>query len=541
MSPVLSSSDEQRILLKTATAKDAKLAVALLRGANIDAYACASAEEFIGEAGKGAGALLIAEEMLADPAMAPLNALLRRQAPWSDLPILVVAGNGAVSNVIVEAMDMAANITVIERPISVSSLISTARSALRARERQYQLRSVLDGLHEADQRKTEFLATLAHELRNPLAPLNTALSILTMKPHSPEAARPHYEMMQRQVRHMVRLIDDLMEVSRITRGKIELKMDVVALDRVIEDAIELSRPALEFGAHRLHVSLNDDDWRVRGDRVRLTQVFSNILNNAAKYTPRGGRIQIEARRDGDNACVTVSDNGVGVPAEMLGSIFDMFVQVGDVSRAGQGGLGIGLTLVKSLVELHGGSVRAASAGSGKGTQLSVTLPLLLEAARRDPAVATRTPAAALSESVLIVDDNSDAADALSTLLRVLGARTIVAYDAATALKLVAENDMSVAILDIGMPGMDGCELARCIRSDARHANVMLVALTGWGQPDDRQRVTAAGFDHHFLKPVDTAALIATLQQRRGAPAQAGPAQAGPVQSGPIQSGPIQSG
>ena len=518
MSPVLSSPDEQRILLRTVTAKDSKLAVALLRGASIDAHACASAAELVAETGKGAGALLIAEEELADPAMAPLTALLRRQAPWSDLPVLIVASGGAVSNVIVEAMEMPANITVIERPLRVSSLISTVRSALRARERQYQLRSVLDGLHEADKRKTEFLATLAHELRNPLAPLNTALSILTMKPHSPESARPHYEMMQRQVRHMVRLIDDLMEVSRITRGKIELKMDVVALDRVIEDAIELSRPALEFGAHRLHVSISDDDWRVQGDRVRLTQIFSNILNNAAKYTPRGGRIEIDVARDEDRASIRISDNGVGVPADMLGSIFDMFVQVGDVSRAGQGGLGIGLTLVKSLVELHGGTVRASSAGPGQGTALTVVLPLVQDAARRAALVTTRAPAGSLAESVLIVDDNSDAADALSTLLRVMGAKTIVAYDAATALKLAAEHDMSVAILDIGMPDMDGCELAKRIRTDPRHSNLLLVALTGWGQPDDRQRVAAAGFDHHFLKPVDAAALIATIQQRRAVPA-----------------------
>jgi len=510
--------NEQRILLLTMTARDAALASGLFLRAGIASFTCRTAAELVDETGKGAGVLLIAEEELSDPGLAPLLPLLRNQPPWSDLPVLIVAGTGAESNVIIEAMGMPANITVIERPLRVSSLISTVRSALRARERQYQLRSVLHGLHEADQRKTEFLATLAHELRNPLAPLNTALSLLTMKAHTAEAARPYYEMMQRQVGHMARLIDDLMEVSRITRGKIELKIDVVALDRVIEDAIELSRPALEFGAHRLHVSISDDDWRVRGDRVRLTQVFSNILNNAAKYTPRGGRIEIEVGRDGDRARISVRDNGVGVPPQMLGSIFDMFVQVNDVARSGQGGLGIGLTLVKSLVELHGGSVRASSAGAGQGTQLSVELPLLRDGGAADAAAAPHTAVGTVAESVLIVDDNADAADALSTLLRVLGARTVVAYDADAALALAARTELSVAILDIGLPGMDGCELAARLRSDPRHAQLLLVALTGWGQPDDRARVSAAGFDHHFLKPVDTAALVATLQHRRVAAA-----------------------
>ena len=514
MPPVLSSHSEQRILLRTMTARDATLTAGLLQRAGIDSVECKSAAQMVAETRIGAGALLIAEEVLGEAEMPDLVELLRKQPPWSDLPVLIVASPGAVSTTIIEAMDVLANVTVVERPLRIFTLITAVRSALRARERQYQLRSLLDGLHQADQRKTEFLATLAHELRNPLAPISTALSILLIESRQDDAARRHFEMMRRQVQHMVRLIDDLMEVSRITRGKIELKMEVLALDRVIQDAIELSRPALEASAHRLHVAIEADDWRVLGDRVRLTQVFSNLLNNAAKYTPAGGRIEIRAARGPACARVSVCDNGVGIPAGMLEAIFDMFVQVNDTSRTAQGGLGIGLTLVRSLVELHGGSIQAASAGIGQGTEFRVELPLLHGVPAQAAAAPAQAPTAPLAENVLIVDDNSDAADSLAALLRVLGARTLVAYDARTALVMAAAHPLSVAILDIGMPGMDGCELARRMRSDPRHAELLLVALTGWGQAEDRARVAAAGFDHHFLKPLDTTALIAALQARQ---------------------------
>jgi len=506
---------ELRILLRTMTGRDAAIASGLLQRAGIESVSCRTPADVVTELERGAGALLLAEESLTDPAMSGVARWLQRQPQWSDLPVLVIAGSGLVSNAVLEAMDMPANITVIERPLRIIALVSAVRSALRARRRQYELRSVLDGLHLADQRKTEFIATLAHELRNPLAPLSTALTILNLKPHSAQEAKPHYAMMQRQVSHMVRLIDDLMEVSRITRGKIDLKMETLALERIVKEAVELSRPALEAAGHVLTLTLPAQNHYVRGDGVRLTQVFSNLLNNAAKYTPAGGRVEVEVRRVGERVGVRVCDNGVGIPPDMLGAVFDMFVQVGHAARAAQGGLGIGLTLVKSLVELHGGSVRAQSGGVGCGTEVSVELPL----AATETGTVRNNPSAEfvpgrLADNVLIVDDNRDAADSLALLLAACGAHAMVAYNGASALELLADNLPSVGIFDIGMPGMDGYELARRVRNDPRHRSMLLLALTGWGQSEDRTRIAEAGFDQHFLKPVDTVALMRTLHDRR---------------------------
>ncbi len=489
------------------------MANAVLARAQIDTHSCANLGDLVRELQQGAGAVMLAEEVLADPAAASLNEVLASQAPWSDVPVLILARQGADSRVIAEAMDKLANVTVIERPMRVASLISTVRTALRARNRQYQLRDLLDGLREADQRKTEFLATLAHELRNPLAPMSTALTLLMRKPHEAAEAVRYYELMGRQIEHMVRLVNDLMEVSRITRGKIELRMEAVALESVIKDAIELSRPLLEGARHELSTELCDEPLVVRGDGVRLTQVFSNLLNNAAKYTAPGGKIRIVLRKEGRHAVVEVWDNGTGIAPEMLNSIFDMFVQVSGTSKAAQGGLGIGLTLVKSLVELHGGSVVATSDGLGRGAMFCVRLPLtrIDAGAVTPPAAAVAGWPASLPNTVLIVDDNRDAADALSDLLQSLGASTHVAYSGDAALHAVADGVLpGLAILDIGMPGMDGCELAIKLRANPALKGLILVALTGWGQQGDKDRIAMAGFDHHLLKPLDLAALFSVL-------------------------------
>ncbi|KFN50759.1 ATP-binding response regulator [Arenimonas composti] len=509
---------ESRVLLRTATARDATLALRVLEQAGIPALACPDVACIDVEMRAGAGTLLLAEEVLGEPAMLDVMEQLRRQEPWSDLPVLVLARPGADSGAIREAMERIANVTVIERPLRISALVSTVRSALRARQRQYEMRRLLAGLREDDQRKTEFLATLAHELRNPLAPLGTALALLRHADLPPDAAQRHFEMMDRQVEHMVRLIDDLMEVSRITRGRIALRPEPLSLRTVLEEAVELSRPKME--GHEFSLEIAPGDWMLTGDGVRLTQVFANLLNNAAKYTPRGGRIQVRVERvpaeSGPGSVrVRVRDDGVGIPATMLPRVFDMFVQVSSTSRAGQGGLGIGLTLVRSLVEMHGGRVQAFSAGDGLGTEMVVELPLAEAAALASTARGDGLPAAPdapLRGPILIVDDNQDAANTLAMYLDVLGADTEVAYDGVQALALAGRRRPAAAILDIGMPGMDGCELARRLRADPANDGLLLIALSGWGQPDDRERVAAAGFDAHLLKPADIGRLTALLQK-----------------------------
>ena len=515
MTPSAPARPEFRILLKTSTARDAALAGEVLRREGFEAVACADMTELARELERGAAALLLVEEVLTEIDFGGIVRRLGEQPPWSDLPVLVLARTGADSNVIVEAMERLANVTVIERPLRVSALVSTVRSAVRARTRQYEMRALLDSLREDDQRKTEFLATLAHELRNPLAPLTTALAMLSQMDVAPDDAKGFYQMMERQVDHMVRLIDDLMEVSRITRGKIALRPEPLQLSEVVTEAIELSRPQMQAAGHTLDVYMPAEDCPLLGDRVRLTQVFSNLLNNAAKYTPAGGHVTVRAYAEHDVAVVRVRDDGIGVPAEMLSQIFGMFVQVSGASRVAQGGLGIGLTLVKTLVEMHGGRVHAHSDGLGSGTEIVVELPLAVGAAARADGIAPETEFGALPGPILVVDDNEDAANSLAMYLDAIGARTDVAYDGKQALELVAERRPPVAILDIGMPGMDGLELAQRLRSDPRNEGMLLIALTGWGQPDDRARVTEAGFDHHLLKPPDIAQLMALLQQPRG--------------------------
>jgi signal transduction histidine kinase/ActR/RegA family two-component response regulator len=499
-----------RVLLRAATARDAEMASAVLARAGIVTDNCPNLREVIAQMRQGAGALLIAEEALAEPNAGELVQALSAQPAWSDLPLLVLARQGANSRGVIDVMDLPANVTVLERPMRVASLVSVVRSALRARQRQYQLRTLLDGLRETDQRKTEFLATLAHELRNPMAPLSTALSILQrMKPDPTEAQR-YYELMDRQVKHMVHLVDDLMEISRVTRAQINLQQAPVVIRDAITEAIELSRPLMDAPGHRLIVACDDPTLVVNGDRVRLVQVFSNLLNNAAKYTFEDGRVEIVARRMGSQVQVMVRDNGVGIPESMLESVFGMFVQVNGTARAAQGGLGIGLTLVRNLVKLHGGTVSASSAGHGQGTTVTVMLPLMEPNPAAEPADEAFPTPARIQQDIMIVDDNRDAADSLAAVLRLMGATTRVAYDGETALATAAAITPTIAILDIGMPRMDGYELARRLRADPRHKHLALVALTGWGQASDRERIANAGFDHHLLKPVDIAELTSTL-------------------------------
>jgi signal transduction histidine kinase/ActR/RegA family two-component response regulator len=511
MAVALAEAPQLRVLLKAATTKDAVVTSSVLERAGIASQRCASVEAIVAALQEGAGVVLLAEEALNDPAASDLFRTLKQQPPWSDLPVLVLARQGADSRAVTAAMDLPANVTVLERPMRIASLISAVRSALRARRRQYELRTVLDGLREADQRKTEFLATLAHELRNPMAPLSTALSILTRTPPKPAEAPAYYALMERQVKHMTRLIDDLMEVSRVTRAQIDLQLEVLEINNVIADAIELSRPLIDAGKHRLEFHPPAQSSRVEGDRVRLVQVFSNLINNAAKYTPGGGVIRILVAKSTHSVEVSVSDNGAGIPPDMLESVFGMFVQIDRTTRMAQGGLGIGLTLVKHLVKLHHGSVTASSPGAGEGSCFTVCLPLThAEIGARNPSLPPLPTR--VRGNVLIVDDNRDAADSLSAALQLMGVATSVAYDGEQGLARAASVKPGIAILDIGMPRMDGLELARRLREDPLHDGIVLVALTGWGQSADRERVAAAGFDRHLLKPVDMMALTRIIEQ-----------------------------
>jgi PAS domain S-box-containing protein len=364
-------------------------------------------------------------------------------------------------------------------------------------------------LKDADRRKDVFIATLAHELRNPLAPISNAVQLLRRVDGRRKADRL-LEMVDRQVHQIVRLVDDLLEVSRITGGKIELHKAAVALSTVVNDAVETSGPLIDQSRHELTVSLPQEEMVLDADSVRLTQVLANLLNNAAKYTDAGGHIWLTAWRDGAQAAISVRDNGIGIAADQLPQIFDLFAQV--KQRAGsQGGLGIGLTTARSLVEMHGGTIAAHSAGLEAGSEFVIRLPLpdLPPAAVAAPQV-KQGEVPFSGQRILVVDDNQDAADSLGLLLQADGAEVQVAYDGQAALAAAAQFAPQTVLLDLGMPGMDGYEVARELRRDPRWQALRIIALTGWGQEADRQKTSATGFDFHLTKPIDLDALKAWL-------------------------------
>ena len=373
-----------------------------------------------------------------------------------------------------------------------------------------------DALNAMDRRKDEFLATLAHELRNPLAPLRNGLQLLKPTKGDTELMHRTWRMMDMQLGQMVRLIDDLVDVSRITNDRIALTKERVSLDRVIRHAIETSAPIIESQQHRLSVDLPPHETTLDVDVVRLTQVFANLLNNAAKYTPRGGSIQIKAEETDGSVIIRIIDNGIGIPQDMLTRVFDMFMQIDNSLERTQGGLGIGLSLVKRLVQMHGGTVEAHSKGPDQGAELVVQLPTARKPTATDQPRAVKLDAAAAStrRRILVVDDNEDSATSLALILGMKGHETRTANDGRQAVDVADAFRPHVVLLDIGMPRLNGYETARLMRQKEWGRQALLVALTGWGQESDRIRSSDAGFDAHLTKPVEVAAIQRLLATAR---------------------------
>jgi signal transduction histidine kinase/DNA-binding response OmpR family regulator len=372
-----------------------------------------------------------------------------------------------------------------------------------------QREQLIEKLREADRKKDEFLATLSHELRNPLAPLRNSLRLMLMSGAGAASAEPLREMMERQVNHLVRLVDDLLEMSRINRGALELRKEPVALGTIVSNAVETSEPLVTAARHDLRISLPSEPVWLDGDPVRLAQLLSNLLNNAAKYTAPGGTISLEAQRRDGVLEISVRDNGAGIAPESLERIFEMFHRGDSTTNGGQGGLGVGLSLARRLAEMHGGAIEATSAGIGKGSEFRVRLPL--GSGEAPAAHSTLSEARPLTaRRILVVDDNEDSAESLGALLGFLGADVQTATHGARALELFSSHDPAIVFLDIGMPQVDGYEVARRIRANFAERKPILVALTGFGQAEDRRRAKEAGFDHHLVKPADFAALKALL-------------------------------
>jgi signal transduction histidine kinase len=401
----------------------------------------------------------------------------------------------------------------IQKPIEADILRSKADVFFELYRQRQQIASQRDeleaqalALKEADRRKDEFLATLAHELRNPLAPLRNGLDILRQNPNR-EGAADIRDMMDRQLTHLVHLIDDLLDVSRVSQGKIELRRQAMNVEDAVLAAVEASRPSIEAAGHSFAVDLPPNAIWVDADKVRLSQAIGNLLNNAAKYTPAGGEIAVAIRKENHSVVIRVTDTGLGIPIHLQSQVFDLFTQIEDHLTKSQGGLGIGLALVKQLVELHGGSISVASAGVGHGSSFTITLPTVAASVQVEAAPhATLQAASPQPLKVLVVDDNPIIADTLGMMLEELGHEFEAVHDGREALDAARAFKPDVILLDIGLPGMDGYEVCRKFRKDTAFKSIPIIAQTGWGQSRDKELATEAGFDYHLTKPVPLADL-----------------------------------
>jgi signal transduction histidine kinase/CheY-like chemotaxis protein len=511
LGPEASNTNSERILVLAPTGRDATLAATAIGGAGIAAEVCATMEALCDAIEEGAGAALITDEALNSKAMQCLAAVLEKQPPWSDLPLMIftVQPSAEITVRSFEQLGARANVTIIERPIRVKTMVAAAQAALRARRRQYEIRDLLDQLHRRVDERDQFLAMLSHELRNPLAAIS--LAIEAMDPH--QLSNEH-AILVRQTRHLAKLVDDLLDIARVTTGKISILRGRVDLADVIEHCVEMMRPRAEARNLRLTFHHTLEHALIRGDGVRLEQVVNNLLSNAIKYTPPGGEVDAYLERDGDAAVFRVRDSGKGIAPEMLTRIFDMFMQGETTIDRTEGGMGIGLTLVKKLVELHRGSVHAYSRGKGSGSEFVVRLPLLPgQHAATPPPQKTVSPEAQsqTSRRLLVIEDNPDIRDLLRVKLRQLGHKVDTAEDGVKGLDKLLAEPPDAALVDIGLPGIDGYEIARRVR-EGGGPDVYLIALTGYGQAEDKKKALEAGFNVHLTKPADFVDLQNVLGQ-----------------------------
>jgi signal transduction histidine kinase/CheY-like chemotaxis protein len=488
----------ERILILAPTGRDAELAGVALESVRLIAEAVPDIEALCRGIEEGCGAAILTEEALDGRAMQCVRAELEKQPPWSDLPLLIFTSRPTAELAVrsFEQLGARANITLIERPIRVKTMISAARAALRARYRQYEVRELVDELERRVQERDHFLAMLSHELRNPLTAISLAVDSLDSGAMSNE-----HVILARQTRHLAKLVDDLLDIARVTTGKISLHMARIDLGDIAEHCVETMRARAE--ARRLKLSLNIPAPRavVRGDPVRLEQVLDNLLSNAIKYTPPGGEIEVRIETDGDDAVLRVRDSGNGIAPEMLTRIFDLFMQ-GEISiDRTAGGMGVGLTLVKKLVHLHHGTVRAYSRGRDSGSEFVVRLPLAPAATAAAPRPVSPPAVPSEPRRILLIEDNADIRDLLRIKLRQLGHDVEAAEDGPSGLGKLLASPPDIALVDIGLPGISGYEIARQARQTLG-SQVYLVALTGYGQAEDKERALAAGFDVHLTKPPD---------------------------------------
>ncbi|HSN19029.1 MAG TPA: ATP-binding protein [Usitatibacter sp.] len=493
-----------KVVVVTPNEVDRASSVSIFAEQGLEALACADLLELAPLVANDIGCVVLVEEALVEPEVQAFRECLQSQPSWSDLPILLIAARDSSLSAIVEGVfPDSGNVTVLQRPLHPVSLVSAVKVALRSRRRQVEVRDLL-ALRDRDvKQRDEFLAMLAHELRNPLAPIRNAVFLMGTLKYSDPLFLKCRAMIEKQSRHVTRMVDDLLDVSRLELGKVELRLQRVDLNESAMAAAESCAPMANAHRHVMNVRPWSEPLTVRADPVRLEQVIGNLIVNAAKFTPDGGTLEVATFLADGQAAVSVTDNGVGIKPEMLDSIFGLFTQESVTLARTQGGLGIGLTLVKRLIELHGGTVRARSEGLGCGARFEVLIPLdagarASESARPDPSIPCT------SKRILVVEDGADTRESLGMLMAAWNHEVIFAANGPDGLNRAREERPDVALIDIGLPGFDGYEVAREIRRDGSPwaREVRLIAVTGYGQEADRARAIDAGFDMHLLKTVD---------------------------------------
>jgi signal transduction histidine kinase/CheY-like chemotaxis protein len=518
---------ELRVLTLAPTTRDSKITHSLLSSAGISSLTCQTLDQLIRELQAGAAALVLSERPLASENLKPLVELLSAQPPWSDLPIILMVPGGVQSPAATRAMNSLTNVTLLERPAPTRLVLSAVRAAVRARQRQYQLREQIELLRQASRMKDEFLATLSHELRTPLNAILGWSQLIRTNAGDRDLVEEGLAIIERNSRVQVQLIEDLLDMSRIVSGKIRLDVRTIDPSAFIEAAIETVRPAAEARGINLVKVLDPHAGPIAGDSSRLQQVVWNLLSNAIKFTPKAGRVQVVLQRINSHIELSVSDTGSGIGPEFLPHVFERFRQADSSSTRSHGGLGLGLAIVKHFVELHGGTVHATSPGPEKGSTFTVTLPIAIAhhndgEARIHPRAASGDGADCVNASlnnlkVLVVDDEPDARGLIKRMLEDCHAKVLTAATAAEGLELVEAERPDVVISDIGMPMVDGYDFLRQVRAlgAERGGRVAAVALTAFARSEDRTRALMAGYQVHVSKPVEPQELIATVASVAG--------------------------
>ena len=512
---------EERALVLAPAGSDADVVCRVLREADVDAASCESTLDLCRRIAEGAAAAIIAEEALTPDSVQSLVALLAAQPDWSDFPLIVLTGRREENRQVwplLDGLNGSAHPLLLERPLTTATLIRAVRTVLQSRRRQYQIRDEIiernrlarqlqekvEELAQSDRRKDEFLAVLGHELRNPLAAIVNGIEVLPRLGRLDPQSAGVCDLIGRQAKQMTHLVDDLLDISRVSSGTIRLRVERLDLAELIRQVAAEHRSAAEESGCVLDVELTES-LPVDGDPTRLRQVIGNLVHNACKFTDPGGRITITGGRDSDRrvATITVRDTGIGISRASLPRLFQPFKQAEASLDRSRGGLGLGLALVRGLVELHAGSVTASSPGPGRGSEFTVHLPLAAGDAEASPeSPSSARPLAPVTFRILLVEDSQPVAEIFSLILQQMGCDVQVATDAVTALERIPIHRPQLILSDISMPGMNGYELAERIRREPDWNSMLLVAVTGFGQPEDRARAQQAGFDYHLVKPVD---------------------------------------